>query len=82
MSQSPEGVIREWFEQLWNQKNLETIDRLFAEDGIAHGLTGGVMKGPVAFRPFYSSFAEAFPDLHIEVLQVIRRANSSWFATA
>ena len=71
MSQSPEAVIREWFEQLWNQKKLDTIDRLFAADGIAHGLSGDVMRGPEGFRPFYSSFSQAFPDMHIEVLEAI-----------
>ena len=71
MSQSPEAVIREWFEQLWNQKKIETIDRLFAADGIAHGLSGDVMKGPEGFRPFFSTFAEAFPDLHIDIVRAI-----------
>jgi steroid delta-isomerase-like uncharacterized protein len=71
MSQSPEAVVREWFEELWNQKKVETIDRLFAADGIAHGLSGDVMKGPDGFRPFYQAFSEAFPDLHIEVLRAI-----------
>ena len=71
MSQSPEAVVREWFEELWNQKKVETIDRLFAADGIAHGLSGDVMKGPDGFRPFYLAFSEAFPDIHIEVLRAI-----------
>ena len=39
MSQSPEAVVREWFEQLWNQKKVDTIDGVFAADGIAHGLS-------------------------------------------
>ena len=71
MSQSPEAVMREWFEQLWNQKKVETIDRLFAADGIAHGLSGDVMKGPDGFRPFYAAFSEAFPDMRIDVLRTI-----------
>jgi len=71
MSPSPEAVIREWFKELWNQRKVDTIDRLFAVDGIAHGLNGGVMKGPDGFRPFYAAFSQAFPDLHIEVLRAI-----------
>jgi len=71
MSQAPEAVVREWFEQLWNQKKIDTIERLFASDGIAHGLSGEEMKGPEGFRAFYTSFSEAFPDLHIEVLRAI-----------
>jgi steroid delta-isomerase-like uncharacterized protein len=71
MSQSPEAVAREWFEQLWNRKKIDTIDRLFASDGLAHGLAGEVMRGPAAFRPFYQTFSTAFPDLHIEVLRAV-----------
>src|SRR5262249_9522000 len=71
MSQSPEAVVREWFEQLWNQKKIDTIDRLFAADGMPHGLTGDTMKGPEGFRTFYSNFSAAFPDIHIDVLRTI-----------
>jgi steroid delta-isomerase-like uncharacterized protein len=75
MSQSPEAVVREWFEQLWNRKKIDTIDRLFAPDGLAHGLAGEVMRGPDAFRPFYQTFNAAFPDMHIEVLQTVAQGD-------
>jgi len=71
MSQSPDAVAREWFEELWNQKKLDTIERLFAADGIAHGLAGEAMKGPDGFQAFYAAFSEAFPDIHIEVLRTV-----------
>ena len=79
MSQSPEAVIREWFEQLWNQKKIETIDRLFAADGIAHGLSGDVMKGPEGFRPFFSTFARRFPTSTSTSCAPLFKASSSWF---
>jgi steroid delta-isomerase-like uncharacterized protein len=71
MSQSPEAVVREWFDQLWNQKKIDTIDRLFATYGVAHGLTGDTMKGHDGFRAFYSNFSAAFPDIQIDVLRTI-----------
>ena len=72
MSATPDSVIRAWFEELWNQGREDTMDRLFASDGIAHGLGGGAsMRGPEGYRPFYRAFREAFPDVHVEVLQTV-----------
>jgi steroid delta-isomerase-like uncharacterized protein len=50
------------------------MDRLFAADGIVHGLGGeggAALRGPDGFRPFFRAFREAFPDIHIEVLRTI-----------
>jgi steroid delta-isomerase-like uncharacterized protein len=70
---TPDSVVRTWFEELWNQGREETMHRLFAADGLAHGLApdGAPMRGPEAFKPFYTRFREAFPDIHIEVLRTI-----------
>jgi steroid delta-isomerase-like uncharacterized protein len=74
MPNSPDAVIRTWFEELWNQGKEETIDKLFAADGIAHGLSGpdgAAIRGRDAFRIFFKSFRSAFPDIQIEVAQTI-----------
>ncbi len=74
MSTAPDSVIRTWFEEVWNQGREETIDRLFARDGLAHGLAspdGLPLRGPDAFRPFYRRFRGAFPDIHIEVARTV-----------
>jgi steroid delta-isomerase-like uncharacterized protein len=72
MLASPDAVVRTWFEEVWNQGREETIDRLLARDGVAHGLPGGdVMRGPEAFKPFFRNFRGAVPDIHIEVVQTV-----------
>lgn len=72
MPATPDSVVRTWFEELWNQGKEDTMDRLFAPDGIAHGLGGGAaMRGPDGYRPFYRAFREAFPDVHVEVLRTV-----------
>src|SRR5688500_14298488 len=70
MSATPDSVVRTWFEELWNQGKEDTMDRLFAADGIAHGL-GGPLVGPDGYRPFYRAFREAFPDIHVEILRTV-----------
>src|SRR4029077_8184 len=76
MADNPDSVMRTWFEELWNQGREDTIDRLFAKHGFAHGLPGGVsLRGPDAFKPFFRSFRGAFPDIRIEVVRSITEAD-------
>jgi len=71
MPTTPDSVVRTWFEEVWNQGQEETIDRLFASDAVAHGLPGSALRGPKDFKPFFRRFRAAFPDIRIEVLQTI-----------
>lgn len=78
MPDSPEAVIRAWFEEVWNQGKEETIDRLFAVDGIAHGLPtpdGSPIRGRDGFRPFYKAFRSAFPNIRVEVTQAMTQGD-------
>lgn len=71
---TPDAVIRAWFKEVWNEGNESSIDRLFAQDAIAHGLPaadGTPMTGPSAFKPFVRHFRGAFPNMQIEVLRTI-----------
>jgi len=73
------ALSRRWFEEVWNQRREATIDELFAPDGIAHGLSDGQKKlpGPVAFRGFWKRFLNAFPDLRIEIDDVITQGDKT-----
>jgi len=71
---TPDAVIRQWFEQLWNQGNEATIDALMAPDALIHGLPspdGQAIRGAAGFKPFYQAFHTAFPDLRVEVVRTI-----------
>lgn len=67
-------LAHEWFEEVWNRGRAEEIDRLFAVDGIAHGLTdasGNEISGPVEFKPFFEQFRNAFPDMRVDVVDTV-----------
>lgn len=69
-------LIRRWFEDVWNNKNRETIHEMLSEDSIHHGLSGPGQPpavGIAAFEAFHSMFTTAFPDLHIEIADVIEQ---------
>ena len=78
MSQAPDTMIREWFEQLWNQKREDTIDRLLAPQGLVHGLPtpdNQPLRGPDQFKALYRQFRQAFPDLTIVVERTVREGD-------
>jgi steroid delta-isomerase-like uncharacterized protein len=68
-------VVHEWFEEVWNKGDRDAIERLFAADGIAHGLAGdpdATMQGPAGYLPLFDTFRGAFPDIHIDVVDTVR----------
>jgi len=74
MSEENKQLIRRWFEEVWNNGRVEAIDEMFAENGIAHGLSDdpeNPIRGPQQFRPFHTLFREAFPNMMIVVEDVM-----------
>lgn len=68
-----EALTRRWFEEVWNKGRVEAIDEMFAEDGIAHGLSDGEeeIRGPAAFKVFHATFRGAFPDMQITMEEIL-----------
>jgi steroid delta-isomerase-like uncharacterized protein len=74
MSEENKQVLRRWFDELWNNGRAEVIDELFDENGIAHGLSDDPaqpIKGPNDFRPFYTAFRQAFPNMTIVIEDMV-----------
>ena len=71
--QTPEAMLRSWFDELWNEGREETIDRLLAPNAKVHGLTpdNQPIVGPEAFKPFFRQFRQAFPDIRITVVRTV-----------
>ena len=66
------ALVRQWFEEVWNQQREEMIDKLRAPDSIAVGLGHGNAEVPTdVFKNFYYNVLEAFPDLHGEIDDII-----------
>ncbi len=71
MGPTPDALMRRWFDEVWNQGREAAIDEMFAPNGVVHGLVGGDINGPGAFRPIFHTFRGAFPDIHFTVLRTI-----------
>ena len=67
-------LLHQWFEEVWNRGDAAAIDRLLAADVVFHGLqdaNGNEVQGKDGFIPFFRRFREAFPDLQVDVEDVI-----------
>jgi steroid delta-isomerase-like uncharacterized protein len=74
MSEANKQLVRRWFEEVWNKGRADAIDEMFDENGIAHGLAddpANPIKGPTAFRPFHETFRQAFPNMVIDIEDLV-----------
>jgi steroid delta-isomerase-like uncharacterized protein len=89
MSQNPDAatIIRQWFDEVWNQGREEAIDRLFPEHATMWGVGRPELasKGPAEFKEFYRQIRSAFPDTKIALDQVVQEGDTAfarWTVTA
>ena len=77
MLEQNKALAKRWFEEVWNRKEEEAIDRLFHSQGKCHGLPfpDSVLVGPEQFKEVHRNFCGAFPDLQIEVEDLIAEDN-------
>ncbi len=69
-------LIARFFEELWNGRNLDIADELFAENYQTHQLRSGgasvpAPRDPAAVKEHVAQWLAAFPDLHFTLEQVI-----------
>jgi len=76
MSESPEKLARRWFEEIWNQRRIETIYDLMAPDAVGH-LEGEDIVGPEPFVKHFTDLMKTFPDLRLSVDEVVAQGEAA-----
>jgi len=76
MSHDNRQLTRLWFQEVWSRRRTEMIDQMVASDAIIHGL-GDDRRGPAAFGEFHRMFLGAFPDISVEVNEVIGEGDAT-----
>jgi steroid delta-isomerase-like uncharacterized protein len=73
MSEANKLLLKRWFEQVWNQKSEAAIDEMFSRQGKSHGFpeADAVLVGPEAFKAVHRTFCGAFPDVHVDVEEIV-----------
>src|SRR5690349_11955159 len=60
------AVVRRAVEEVWNQRDLDVADALFAHDYINHGgLIPDLVSGPEMIKISVALFRTAFPDFRV-----------------
>ena len=68
------GMIREWFERVWNQLDLTAVDELMHAQGEILGL-GNTVVGRSGFKEVHHSFTASFDQIHVEVVDLVAEGN-------
>jgi len=64
--ENKDTVLRFW-QEVFNERKLEQIDKIFTEDYIYHGAASQDVRGREGLKQFLTVYFNAFPDLHAEV---------------
>lgn len=71
MSEATAELARTFFDEVWNQKLEDAVERLAHPDAVSHRGLDEIV-GVASFQEtVHRPFTEAFPDLHIEIEDVL-----------
>jgi steroid delta-isomerase-like uncharacterized protein len=84
--QDAAALLRRWFDEIWNQGRIETVDELLAEDAVMWGIgrPDQSSRGGAEFKEFYHRQRSATPDVKITLDQVVQEGDTAfarWTAT-
>jgi steroid delta-isomerase-like uncharacterized protein len=66
-TQENKEIILRFWQEVFNGRKLEEIDKYFTDDYVYHGAAGQDIHGREGLKQFLSVYFKAFPDLHAEV---------------
>ena len=86
LEQQNSALIRRWFNEVWNQGRMETVDELASPNVIARGQLehGQPIQGLAHFKSFAQSIRAAFPDIVVTIEDTIAEGEkvvARWTAT-
>jgi steroid delta-isomerase-like uncharacterized protein len=69
------ALVRRYYDDLWNQWNLDLIPELIAEDFRFRGSVGVTTRGRGTFADYILTIRDAFPDFHSKVESMLAEDN-------
>ncbi len=70
------AIVSRFYDELWNERNLNVADEIFAADCVTHQLQSGaetvaVARNPEAVKHHVEEWLAGFPDLRFTVEQML-----------
>jgi steroid delta-isomerase-like uncharacterized protein len=81
------ALAQRFFEEVWNQGNLDVIDEMVAAEFVRHNPSSwepSVIEGSEAFKEYVANIRTTYPDFSVEVQNRIAEGDmvaASWTAT-
>lgn len=72
-------LLREWYDQVWVQGNLDAIDQFFDPGAMAEGIIPEMQVGPEDFREMVIAFRHHVGEIKIDIPNMIE--NDEWVAS-
>ena len=75
------SLVRNFYEEVFNEKNLAYVDEFVAPNGVDHGVPPGMPSDNEGTKLFIGMYLTAFPDLHLTVEDLVAegdRVTSRW----
>ncbi|HMB94147.1 MAG TPA: ester cyclase [Rhodothermales bacterium] len=76
MSVHNKTALRRLFEEGWNLGHMDVVNAILAPDFVGHFLPPGVPAGPEGFCLYIAGFRTAFPDLHMQIDDMIAEGDT------
>lgn len=71
MSEQNKTMTRRFYEDVFNKKNLSTIDELCAPGLVDHNPLPGQAPGAKGVKDWFQMFVQAFPDLTVTIHDMV-----------
>ena len=71
MSEENKALARQFYEEIFNKKNLDAIDELCAPDFVDHNAMPGQAPGSRGLKDVFATFFRGLPDLRITVHELV-----------
>jgi steroid delta-isomerase-like uncharacterized protein len=81
-SEQPDAatLMRRWFDEIWNNGRIESVDELLAEDAVMWGVgrPDQSSRGGAEFKEFYHRQRSATPDIRVHLDQVVQEGDTAF----
>lgn len=80
-AQSNAELVRALHRELLEERDLDVVDRFFAEGFVSHNNPPGFPPGVEGVKHFFAMFRDAFPDAAVEIDKLVAEGDSVAVAT-
>ncbi|MFC3616358.1 ester cyclase [Lutimaribacter marinistellae] len=64
-------LLKEWYQEVWERRNFDAIERLFNPDTMAEGLVPDMQVGPGDFRDLVMALGHLFGEIEVEIPKIV-----------